>query len=81
MIDLQKLTNPSTHNLLFSDIGDTSRFYFMKRKMNNIKLNSSITIIRELNKLCSSMDISIKEIKLLVHLLVMEKNSFQFESN
>jgi SpoVK/Ycf46/Vps4 family AAA+-type ATPase len=81
VIELQKLMNPFVPNLWLSYIGDTSSSSSMKRKMKNRKLNSPITIIREWNKWCSSMDIYEKEIELLVQLLMMEKNIYQFESN
>nr|YP_010184960.1 Ycf2 [Pseudotsuga brevifolia]QVH34639.1 Ycf2 [Pseudotsuga brevifolia] len=75
VIELQKMT------LLFSDIGDTSSSSSMKRKMKNRKLNSPITIIKELNRLCSSMDISEKEIELLVQFLMRGKNISKFGFN
>ena len=65
VIELQKLMNPFVPNLWLSYIGDTSSSSSMKRKMKNRKLNSPITIIREWNKWCSSMDIYEKEIELL----------------
>nr|YP_009268451.1 hypothetical protein [Pseudolarix amabilis]BAV19357.1 hypothetical protein [Pseudolarix amabilis] len=81
VIELQKLMYNSVPSLLFSDIGDTSSYSSMKRKIKNRKLDLPITIIRELNRLCSSMDISEKEMELLVQFLITGKNISQFESN
>jgi hypothetical protein len=74
--------NPFVHNLLFSNTWDTSTSYYIKRNMKNRKIIPPITIKRELNKWCSSMDIYEKEIELLVQRLMMEKkNISKFESN
>ena len=78
VIELQKLMNTSVPSLLFSY---TSSYSSMKNKIKNRKLYSPITIIREFNRLCSSMDISEKEIELLVQFLMTRKNISQFESN
>lgn len=51
-----------------------------KRKTKNRNTKLLITIIRELNGLCSSMDISEKEMNLLVQFLMTEKALFKFES-
>nr|AET47076.1 hypothetical chloroplast protein [Pinus nigra] len=51
-----------------------------KRKTKNRNRKLLITIIRELNGLCSSMDISEKEMNLLVQFLMTEKALFKFES-
>nr|ULF03459.1 Ycf2 protein [Cathaya argyrophylla]ULF47463.1 Ycf2 protein [Cathaya argyrophylla]ULF47559.1 Ycf2 protein [Cathaya argyrophylla] len=67
--------------------GGTFQFFPMKMnikmtmKMKDRKLNSVITRIRKLNKLCSSMDLYEKEIELLVQFLITEKNISQIESN
>jgi len=65
--------NPFVPNLLFSNTWDTSTSYYIKRNMRNRKITPPITIKRELNKWCSSMDIYKKEIELLVQHLTMEK--------
>nr|YP_010309947.1 hypothetical protein MRX01_pgp025 [Larix griffithii]UMY72448.1 hypothetical protein [Larix griffithii] len=75
VIELQKMT------LLFSDIGDTSSSSSIKRKMKNRKLNLPITRIKELNRWCSSMDISEKEIELLVQFLMTGRNISQYGLN
>ena len=96
VIELQKMINPPVPNSFLYYTIERPRslpqiinsFFSMKRKRKtktkrktknrNIKL--LITIIRELNGLCSSMDISEKEINLLVQFLMTEKNLFNFES-
>nr|YP_009268393.1 hypothetical protein [Tsuga chinensis]BAV19299.1 hypothetical protein [Tsuga chinensis] len=69
--------------LMAHSVDDTSSSSSMKKKMKNRKLDSPITItrIRELSRLCSSMDISEREIELLVQFLMTGKNISQFESN
>jgi hypothetical protein len=69
---------PFVPNLLFSNTGDTSTSYYIKRNMKNRKIIPPITIKRELNKWCSSMDIYEKEIELLVQRLMMEKRKKTF---
>nr|YP_009243520.1 ycf2 [Pinus armandii]AJT70433.1 ycf2 [Pinus armandii]UDN39188.1 Ycf2 [Pinus armandii]UDN39262.1 Ycf2 [Pinus armandii] len=80
VIELQKLINPPVYNYLLYYI-DIESLPSTKRKRKNRKLNLLITIIRELNGLCSSMDISEKEMEILVQFLMTEKNLSQFESN
>nr|QWW91917.1 hypothetical protein RF2 [Keteleeria fortunei var. cyclolepis] len=81
VIKLQKLMNPSVTSLLFSYIRGIPSYSSMKMKMKNRKFDSPITIIRELHRLCSSMDIPEKEIELIVQFLLTRKNISQFESN
>ena len=79
VLELKKLMDHPVPSLFFSAIGE--KYSYSSMKMKNRKLYSPITRIREWNRLRSSMDLSEKEIELLVQFLITGKNMSQFESN